>query len=147
MIREYRTDDFDAVTVLWRRARELAFTDFLREKGHTFEEDCRYFQDVILENNDIWVANLDGQVAGFLAIAGDFVDQLYIHPAFQRQGVGTNLIRHAKQISPFHLWLFTIQINTGGRAFYERNGFLPVRFGISPAPESEPDLEYHWRPV
>ena len=47
-IRAYISDDFDAVTRLWRAARELAFPDFQHRKGHTFEEDCNYFQNVIL---------------------------------------------------------------------------------------------------
>ena len=145
MIREYCEDDFDAVTRLWRAARELAFPDFQREKGHTFEKDCEYFRNVISQNNDLWVAEVDGRVAGFLAIAGDFVDQLYIHPDFQRRGLGRELLDFAKVRSPAHVWLYTLQVNANGRAFYEKNGFVAVRFGVSPAPESEPDVEYHWR--
>jgi ribosomal protein S18 acetylase RimI-like enzyme len=145
MIREYREDDFDAVTRLWREARELAFPDFQRRKGHTFEEDCAYFRNVIAQNNDVWVAEVDGRVAGFIAIAGDFVDQLYVHPDFQRQGIGRQLLDHARELSPEHVWLYTLQVNANGRAFYEKNGFVAVRFGVSPAPESEPDVEYHWR--
>ena len=146
MIREYSDDDFDAVTRLWRAAREQAFPEFQRAKGHTFEEDRKYFLTVILQNNDVWVIEKENRVGGFLAIAGDFVDQLYIHPDFQRRGLGELLLDHAKRLSPEHVWLFTLQINTNGRAFYEKNGFVAVRFGLSPAPESEPDVEYHWRP-
>jgi len=146
LIREYRDEDFEAVTRLWRTARELAFPDFQRGKGHTFEEDCEYFKDVILQNNDLWVAEADGRVAGFLAIAGDFVDQLFVVPDFQRRGIGKLLLDHAKRLSPEHLFLYTFQVNINGRAFYEKNGFVAVRFGVSPAPESEPDVEYHWRP-
>jgi hypothetical protein len=40
--------------------------------------------------------------------------------------------------------LYTLQINTNARAFYERNGFRALKFGLSPPPESEPDVEYHW---
>jgi GNAT superfamily N-acetyltransferase len=144
-IREFCEEDFEAVTRLWRAARELAFPDFQREKGHTFAEDCDYFRNVILQNNDIWVAEADGRVAGFLAIAGDFVDQLFVHPDFQRRGVGKGLLDHAKHLSPEHLFLYMCQVNTTGRAFYEKNSFVAVRFGVSPAPESEPDVEYHWR--
>lgn len=147
MIRDYTADDFDVVTCLWRVAREVAFPEFQRTKGHTFEEDCQYFQSVILENNDVYVIEADGRVAGFIAIAGDFVDQLYIHPDFQRRGLGKLLLDYAKRLSPEHVWLYTLQINVNGRAFYEKNGFVAVRFGVSPAPESEPDVEYHWRPV
>jgi GNAT superfamily N-acetyltransferase len=145
-IREFCEDDFETVTRLWRAAREFAFPDFQCEKGHTFAEDCDYFRNVILQNNDIWVAELDGRVAGFLAIAGDFVDQLFVHPDFQGRGVGGDLLNHAKHLSPEHLFLYTFQVNVNGRAFYEKNGFVAVRFGVSPAPESEPDVEYHWRP-
>ena len=47
-------------------------------------------------------------------------------------------------ITPSGLRLYTFQANANGRAFYEKNGFRAVRFGISSPPESEPDVEYHW---
>ena len=144
VIRPYSLDDFEAVTRLWRAAREKAFPDFQRAKGHTFEEDCAYFRDVILRDNDVWVTGEENRAAGFLAIAGDFVDQLYVHPGFQRRGIGKALLDFARSLSPGRLWLYTLQINTNGRAFYEKNGFVAVRFGVSAAPESEPDVEYQW---
>jgi ribosomal protein S18 acetylase RimI-like enzyme len=144
LIRPYRSDDFNPVTTLWWRARELAFPDFQRKKGHTFEEDQAYFRDVILINNDVWIVEMDGQPVAFMAIAGDFIDQLYVHPDYQRIGLGESLLAHARTLSPEHLWLYTFQFNINGRAFYEKNGFRIVKLGISPAPESEPDVEYHW---
>lgn len=143
-IRPYRSDDFEAVTVLWRRAREQAFPDFQRRKGHTFAEDQVYFRDVILVNNDVWVVEVDELPVAFMAIAGDFIDQLYVDQEHQRAGLGRTLLEHARSLSPEHLWLYTLQININGRAFYEKNGFIATKFGVSPAPESEPDVEYHW---
>jgi ribosomal protein S18 acetylase RimI-like enzyme len=99
---------------------------------------------MILVNNDVWVAEVDGGPVAFMAMAGDFIDQLYVDPDHQRYGLGKALLAHARLLSPEHLWLYTLQINTNGRAFYEKNGFRPVKFGISPEPESEPDVEYHW---
>ncbi len=147
IIRPYISDDYEAVTILWRRAREQAFPDFQRRKGHTFDEDQAYFRDVILVNNDVWIAEVDGAPAAFMAIAGDFIDQLYVAPDHQRLGLGKALLDHAKSLSPEHLRLYTLQINTNGRAFYEKNGFRVVKLGFSPAPESEPDVEYHWAPI
>jgi len=144
LIRPYKSDDFEAVTALWRRAREQAFPDFQRRKGHAFEEDQAYFRNVILVQNDVWVVEVAGNPVAFMAIAGDFIDQLYVDPEHQRFGLGRTLLDHARTLSPDHLWLYTLQINTNGRSFYEKNGFRAVKFGTSPEPESEPDVEYHW---
>ena len=145
-IRRYEPPDFDAVNDLWRRSRLRAFPDLQARKGHTAEEDREYFRDVVLVRHDVWVVELDGRVAGFLAIAGDFIDQLYVDPDHQRKGLGRALIAHARRLSPSGLRLFTFQINHAGRAFYEGQGFVAARLGVSPPPESEPDVEYRWHP-
>ena len=145
VIREYRASDFDAVTILWRISREKSLPDFQQEKGHFFYEDRDYFKNHVLKDNKIWVAELDAQVVAFMAMNRDFVDQLYIHPDHWRQGIGQALLDVARERSPEHVWLYTLQINANARAFYEKNGFVAEKFGVSPPPESEPDVEYHWR--
>jgi GNAT superfamily N-acetyltransferase len=144
-IREYKPEDFDATTILWRIAREKALPDFQRAKGYFFYQDRWYFREHILKDNVVYVAEVDGEPAGIMAIKGEFIDQLYIHPDHWRKGVGQALIDFARTLSPNHLWLYTHQINVNARAFYEKNGFVAEKFGISPAPELEPDVEYHWR--
>jgi ribosomal protein S18 acetylase RimI-like enzyme len=144
-IRDYLAEDFDAVTILWRIAREKSMPDFQREKGHFFYEDREYFQNHILRKNRVWVVVANGQVSAFMAMDGDFIDQLYVHPDRQRRGIGKALLDFARERSPGHLWLYTLQVNTGARDFYEKNGFVAEKFGVSPPPENEPDIEYHWR--
>ena len=143
-IRPYTPADFDAITQLWRRGRELAFPEFMKTKGHSFEEDCAYFQSVILQETDVWVIENTSLVVGFMAIREDFIDQLYVSPDQQRQGIGTRLLAHARTLSPKRLWLHTFQSNLKGRTFYEKNGFVATNFGVSPAPESEPDILFEW---
>jgi len=145
VIREYRADDFDAVTILWRVSREKSLPEFQIEKGQFFYEDQGYFQHHILKDNQVWVVEIVNRPVAFMAINGDFVDQLYIHPSYWRMGIGTALLNFARECSPEHLWLYTLQVNVNARAFYEKNGFVVERLGISPPPESEPDVEYHWR--
>jgi ribosomal protein S18 acetylase RimI-like enzyme len=144
-IRNYRAEDFDPVTILWRIAREKSLPEFQRAKGHFFYEDQEYFRDHILKDDQLWVVELDKRPIAFMAIRGEFIDQLYVHPDYQNRGIGKALLDHARQLSPDHLWLYTLQININACAFYEKNGFLAEKFGISPPPESEPDVEYHWR--
>ena len=144
-IRDYRPEDFDAVTILWRVAREKSLPEFQNAKGHFFFEDQNYFRDHILKDNKVFVVERDQHPIAFMAMKDDFVDQLYVHPDYQNRGVGKALLDYARQLSPEHVWLYTLQINVNARAFYEKNGFVAEKFGISPAPENEPDVEYHWR--
>jgi GNAT superfamily N-acetyltransferase len=144
-IREYRPGDFDAVTILWRVSREKSLPEFQQTKGHFFYEDRDYFHDHVLKDDRVWLVELAHRPVAFMAMRGDFIDHLYVDPDSQNRGIGKALLDHARQLSPDHLWLYTLQINVKARAFYENNGFSAERFGISPPPENEPDVEYHWR--
>jgi GNAT superfamily N-acetyltransferase len=146
VIRNYDEQDFEPVTLLWRRSRELSLPEFQLEKGHSFIEDQDYFRNHILAENKVWVAISIDRLIGFMAIKGDFIDCLYIDPAFWRMGIGKAFLNHARTLSPEHLWLYTLQINLSARFFYQKNEFVAKKFGLSPPPESEPDVEYHWYP-
>ena len=145
-VRVYRASDFDAVTVLWRIAREKSLPEFQRAKGHFFFEDRDYFRNYILAKDRIWVATRGDKPVAFMAMNASFLDQLYVDPDHWRQGIGLKLLDLAKRLSPKHVWLYTLQANVNARAFYEAQGFVAEKFGVSPPPESAPDVEYHWRP-
>src|SRR5206468_2864242 len=106
----------------------------------------RFLRERIVPVCDIWVAEVHGSTLAFLAMKGSYIDRLYVHPSHQRSGIGGLLLLKAKAVSPGGLELHTHQQNVSARAFYEKHGFVAVKFGISPPPESEPDVEYHWRP-
>jgi len=44
VIREYRPEDFDPVTILWRISREKSLPEFQMMKGHFFYEDQTIFK-------------------------------------------------------------------------------------------------------
>ena len=146
MIRIYQSADFDEVTILWRLAREKSLPDFQRLKGHFFDEDRDYFRDHVLADDQVWVEEADGRIAAFMAIRDDFIDHLYVYPDYWRRGLGRKFLDFARFLSPSHLWLYTLQINLTARLFYEKNGFRAEKFGLSPPPEEEPDVEYHRLP-
>jgi GNAT superfamily N-acetyltransferase len=95
--------------------------------------------------DQLWVYESEGVPVAFLGIENDFLDRLYVDPKHHRRGFGQELLDFAKTLSPNHLWLYTHAANKMARIFYEKNGFVAESFGVSPAPESEPDVEYHWR--
>jgi len=145
IIRPYQPADFDAINILWRVSREISLPDFQFRKGHFFHEDLAYFRDHVLPQNQVWVITVEeNRPSAFMAIRDDFIDHLYVNPDHWHKGYGQLLLAHARKISPRRLWLYTLQINLRARSFYEKNGFTPVEFGMSPAPENEPDVKYEW---
>ena len=145
-IRLMTKDDVEAVVRVWHTSglKAYYFIDLWRQL--TLTEARRVFHEHIAAICEVWVAETDGEIVGFLARRGSYVDRLYISPDHQRAGVGTALLAHAVGCSPTGLELHTHQKNAPARAFYEKHGFVAVRYGISPPPENEPDVEYHWRP-
>lgn len=110
--------------------------------GH--DANLVHFRDVVALEHEVWLAVRAGEILGLLALGDGAIDQLYVDPPHQGQGVGTALLDFAKHRCPAGLSLFTHQRNERARAFYERRGFDAVAFGTSPPPESEPDVKYAW---
>jgi putative acetyltransferase len=142
MIRPYK-EDFETIVKFWFEAVQVAEPELVKRMQYEFQGAREYFKNVVTENK-MWVYELNQEPVGFLAMQNEFIDRLYVNPKLHRQGIGKALLEFAKILSPNHLWLYTDQANKMSRAFYEKNEFVPEKFGVSPPPESEPDVEYHW---
>jgi GNAT superfamily N-acetyltransferase len=104
------------------------------------------FWERIHAGSDVWVATRDEAIVAFLVMDGSYILRMYVDPPEWRKGWGTRLIDLAKGRSPGGLELHTHEENHPARRLYEKHGFRAVKFGVSPPPESAPDVEYHWRP-
>jgi ribosomal protein S18 acetylase RimI-like enzyme len=140
-IRRYRDTDLNATARVWRES-QLAAVTLRPEATHTPGEYREYLRDHVIPQCEVWVAEQRGEVVAFMARKDDLLDHLYVATSCQGAGIGSALLALARERSPGGLRLFTLQQNTGARAFYERRGFRAIRFGVSPPPESEPDVEY-----
>ena len=145
-IRQFRPADEADVVEVWLRSGRAAYTFLPTWQAFTLERAQWVFANIIRPGCAIWVATFDERVVAYLAMNGTYVDRLYVDPREWRKGWGTQLVNFAKQVSPRGLELHTHQANLVARALYERHGFRAVKFGLSPPPESAPDVEYHWRP-
>lgn len=64
----------------------------------------------------------DGVVKGLIRIKGTEIEKLFIEPAFQSQGIGAELLHFAiDNCGTDFLWV--LEYNKRGIAFYERHGF------------------------
>lgn len=145
-LRRYTPGDLEPTVYLWHTSKRAAYPYIAVQQRYTLAEDTAYFRDVVTVQCVVWLAEVAGRLAGLIALQEDFIDQLYVAVEQQRRGVGTALLQKAREHSPAGLRLYTFQKNLSARAFYEKHGFQAVRYGVSPAPEHEPDVEYHWRP-
>jgi len=73
------------------------------------------------------LAVLDGTVVGFVAIADDEIDQLFVDAAARGQGVADALLTAGEDAiaAAGHdaAWLAVVATNARARRFYERNGW------------------------
>ena len=145
-IRRMRETDRDAVVLLWHITKRAAYPYLELEQGRSLEQDRTFFEERVAARCEVWLADRGDEITGFIALHESYIDRLYVHPRHQRQGVGSRLLERALSLSSSGLELHTHQKNLEACAFYEKHGFRAVRYGLSPAPENEPDVEYHWRP-
>ena len=145
-IRPFEVGDEANVVGVWHRSGIAAYTYLPTWQALTLEQATWVFENVIRPRCAIWVGTHDDRIVAYLAMNASYIDRLYVDPPAWRTGWGTQLVNLAKQLSPSGLELHTHQKNVAARALYERHGFKAVQFGISPPPESAPDVEYHWRP-
>jgi len=145
-IRQFEDADEDAVVGVWHRAGLVTYSFLPNWQALTLEHARTVFHDVIRSRCAIWVGTLDDEIVAYMAMSGSYLDRLYVDPREWRVGWGTRFVELAKQLSPHGVELHTHQENYAARALYEKHGFQAVAFGLSPPPESAPDVEYHWRP-
>ena len=115
------------------RIAEIIITNYRTNFYPFFRNDAYYFGELnvmdmaaeyaegtnALQNTYVYD---DGVVKGIIRISGDEIQKLFIEPTFQSQGIGAKLLHFAvseKNAS----WLWVLEYNKRGIAFYERHGF------------------------
>ena len=88
----------------------------------------------VLERETVFVAEVEGAPAGYVALeraeTAVRVDQLFVSPEHEAQGVGTRLLEHAEGYA-ISQGARTLQVvvergNQRATAFYRGRGFVPV---------------------
>jgi GNAT superfamily N-acetyltransferase len=89
----------------------------------------------VLERETVFVAEVHGSAAGYVALAGAEdrvrVDQLFVSPEHEGEGVGTRLLEYAEGFA-IHERARALQVvvsedDRRALQFYRGRGFVPVR--------------------
>lgn len=119
-IRKYQESDFNDLCVIHDRARKQEleaaqlFAAFKPLEIAAVEED--------LFSYNIYVAEIERKVVGFVAFSDDELAWLYVDPSFQKQGVGSKLIDVSltKMQRPVYLEVLT---GNPAKRLYVHKGF------------------------
>lgn len=121
-LRPYSHADLAACMRIWRHSSDHAHA-FLGEAALDADEilvRTHYFP-----NADITVAEADGRIAGFIALAGTFVGGLFVDPELHRLGVGSRLLKHAENChGPLTLEVYIA--NAMACTFYRALGYQEI---------------------
>jgi ribosomal protein S18 acetylase RimI-like enzyme len=117
------------LVLLWRASFEAGVGV---ANPHSIDDQEQYFLNHVLPQNEVCLALGGAALLGFVAASRESVNQLYVHPAHRRRGIGTQLLDGAKARSGGSLWLYTFARNATARAFYRRSGFVEVAHGFEP---------------
>ena len=145
-IRPARASDHAALLALWERSVR-ATHDFL------LESDIAFYRPLVSEGlhggaMDLWVLVTATDVPlGFLGIAGDQIEALFLEPDARRQGGGRTLVAHAQALRGGALSLEVNEQNPLARAFYERLGFTVVGRSAMDGTGRPFPLLHMWRPA
>jgi GNAT superfamily N-acetyltransferase len=144
ILRRATTDDAAAIGRLHHHTMRTSLP-FLPDL-HPVEDVIAFIGREILPRNEVWVAESDHRVAGYVAFAPGWINQLYVHPEAQGRQIGPRLLDKAlADGQPRQLWTF--QRNARARAFYEARGFVAVELTDGAGNmEQEPDVRYAWQP-
>lgn len=141
-IREATTDDTEAIERVARASWENDYPDILsRETAREGVEEW-YAPETIdaeIESDDalIPVAETDGEVVGFAHAVededGGTILRLYVAPDYRREGVGGDLLEHARDVldarGAERVRVMVLADNEVGNEFYQRFGFELIEEG------------------
>lgn len=136
--------DLPAVAEVHLRARRAA-GPAMPPPAHEDADLRLHVASTDLAARELWVAERGGRLCGYALLTDSWLDDLYVDPAHQGQGVGRALLDVARALRPggFELWVFVS--NSPARAFYRAHGLVEVETTDgSGNEEGAPDVRVRW---
>jgi putative acetyltransferase len=130
-LRSLRHADIPAVIEIFRAAVRLT-----ARRDYTHEQVVAWAPDEIdvaawakrYDTRQAWVAEASSEIAGFIELEGEsHLDMLYVHPAHQRGGMASALLRQLESAARERgAQRLHAEASITARPFFERRGFLLI---------------------
>ena len=127
-IRPYQARDWEGVCRAHDAARLLEVETFIPDNvtlpmEKAVDIDGNFFE------GDVFVAvGESDEVLGFIAVRGDELTWMYVHPDHHREGVASALVEHVRTSLGPNGFVLCAKENAYGFTFYQKVGFEPVAF-------------------
>jgi GNAT superfamily N-acetyltransferase len=94
---------------------------------HAFTSVEKWMREIVVPSRTALAAEADGGVVAYAWLHEGWLRGLYVHPSYQRRGIGAQLLSELKKIAGNGLNLWVFEANEGAIRFYERHGAKTVR--------------------
>jgi len=126
-LRRAKPEDAEQVAVIWHLGWRDAHVGHVPDELAAMRTGPSFRERAAARVHDTTVAVVDDEVAGFVMVVGDEVEQVYVGGVFRGRGIAGVLMHEAERLvaAGGHdtAWLAVVPGNTRARAFYEKAGW------------------------
>jgi ribosomal protein S18 acetylase RimI-like enzyme len=126
-VRRAVPEDAGAIAAIWHNGWQDGHLGYVPEELVRVRTEASFAERAADRIPDATVATVDGEVAGFVMVVGDEVEQVYVSAAHRGTGVAGVLMdeaeRRVRENGHAEAWLAVVAGNARARAFYERAGW------------------------
>jgi len=123
-VRPARFEDRERLLELWERS--VRATHYFLEDSDVVALRPLVAEELASHGVDWWVLVSSEVLLGFLGLASDKIEALFIDPDYQRQGGGKFLVEHAQSLSAGTLAVDVNEQNEAALRFYMALGFSVI---------------------
>jgi GNAT superfamily N-acetyltransferase len=127
-LRSAEPADADAIADVWRRAWPDGHEGHVSEELVALRTPESFRERAAARVGETTVAEVDGAVAGFVTLAGNEVEQVFVSAEHRGSGIASALLAEAKRRlrarGHAQAWLAVVEGNVRARRFYEREGWV-----------------------
>jgi GNAT superfamily N-acetyltransferase len=127
VVRPATDEDAGAVASIWRDGWRDGHLGLVPDELAAVRTDESFSTRAADRVADTTVAVVDGEVAGFIMVAGDEAEQVYVSSRHRGTGVAGTLLAEAERQVRANghdvAWLAVVEGNGRARSFYERMGW------------------------
>jgi putative acetyltransferase len=112
--------------------RELCKSDYTPEQIEAWVGKLKpegHRQAIEQIDKSIFVAEVDGRIAGFSELFKNEVNAVYVHPSYSRQGVGKLLLNVVEQEAiAQYIKKLQLSASTNAKLFYQACGYQAIEY-------------------